>query len=240
MPLVAIRTTTGEEIESFSFAEHEWKEMKKAPLGTYSIYGFNWPAIPKTSIKGLQFFAAAPGCPIKTSQGESHEHLSAKIAITKAIRNLGLHAQPEFSGRTPEGEEWRADVYSESTSKPTAFEIQISPQTLDVYKSRSHKYETANVDSLWFVSERKFSTLVKAIFLERYRREGIKHYGRPFLPEIKAVPLLIVSEEQKIKFSVRVFPYDKPYENIPLEQFIDGFFQGRLILTENGWKWKAV
>lgn len=240
MPLVAIRTITGEEIESFSFAEHEWKEMKKAPLGTYSIYGFNWPAIPKTSIKGLQFFAAAPGCPIKTSQGESHEHLSAKIAITKAIRNLGLHAQPEFSGRTPEGDEWRADVYSESTSMPTAFEIQISPQTLDEYKSRSHKYKTSNVDCLWFVPEKKFITLTRAIFNDRFQREGIKLYGHPFLPEIKVVTLLTLNEEHRIKFFVRVFPEGKPCECIPLETFIEGYFQERLILTENGWKWRIA
>lgn len=241
MSLIAIRTSDGEEIESFSFSESEWNMMKGAPVGTYSMYGYDWPVIPKTSIKGLQFFAAAPGCPHEPSKGESHEHLSAKIALTKAIRALGYHAQPEFSGKTPQGEEWRADVYSNSTQEPTAFEIQFSPQTLDEYKDRSLRYKKANVQSLWFVVDKKFMTLTKAIFQDRYRREGIKLYGYPFLPEIRVVPLLVTSDDnQHLTFSIKVFPENGGAKDITLEQFIEGFFQGRFVLMDNGWKWLSI
>lgn len=238
MSLIAIRKSDGEEIESFSFSESEWKEIKGAPVGTYSMYGYDWPVIPKTSIKGLQFFAAAPGCPHESSKGESHEHQSAKIALTKAIRALGFHAQPEFSGKTPQGEEWRADVYSNSTQEPTAFEIQFSPQTLDEYKERSERYKRANVQSLWFVDGKRLITLTKAILHDNNRREGSQ---KPFLQEIRVVPLLVASEDnQHLKFKIRVFPENFGSQDITIEQFIEGFFQERLIFTEQGWKWRSV
>ena len=92
----------------------------------------------------------------KISKEESDEKLEnnynhdlIKHSIFQSCINLGFKATEELSGK-----DWRADVFAEVNNKKFAFEIQLSPQTLDKTLKRQKKYIRDNIIGCWlFVKE---------------------------------------------------------------------------------------
>lgn len=58
-------------------------------------------------MRGLQFFAAAPGMAGATAP-ESVEHQIAKIKLVLGMRAAGHKAKAEQPGATPLGDQWQA------------------------------------------------------------------------------------------------------------------------------------
>jgi len=149
---IAINDKTGERIEAFSVSVEEWKMHCLAQRGTLVTPVSSWPAVPKTSINGLRFFAHHPGYSGLLPKPESYAHTRLKIDVVKAARALGYHAEVEVCGRDPEGAEWRADVLVTSPKgKRTAFEIQLSSQHLRDFCFRTQRYRRSSVECYWII-----------------------------------------------------------------------------------------
>lgn len=237
MPLIAIRVRDGAEIESFSVNEVEWKSMKKEPIGSYIMRGSEWPAILKRSIRGLHFFAHAPGFKGVKPEPESIEHLQAKAIIAKSLRAAGYAAIVEKQGVSQDNEAWQADVFCETKSVRIAFEIQLSQQTLDEYLSRSFRYQKSGVQCIWLVRcPGHFKALGKAITYKLHDE------GKPYLnrraeiSELAAVGLEFQKGDEA-SMKVIVFPPGIFPRRIALADFAVGILSGKMEYTENGWQW---
>lgn len=98
MPLVAYRATTGEEIEAFSVEPAQWDRLRKEPLGAFLMAGTDWPAVLKRSIRGVQFFAHAPGYTGPKPEPESEHHRQAKIAVAKYASGEHMLTRSQHAG----------------------------------------------------------------------------------------------------------------------------------------------
>jgi len=66
-------------------------------------------AVPKVSRLGTRFFAHPPGhAPAGAKESDLHLYLKSQCLI--GARAAGWDALPEQSGKTPNGQEWRADI----------------------------------------------------------------------------------------------------------------------------------
>lgn len=105
----------------------------------------------QSSATGLRFFAhtnVVPECP---SQGESARHLHLKNAFARAFRTAGWVAQLEVAG-----EGWRADVLvTAPTGQQVAFEVQLSPITLDEVQERQRRHQASALHTVWVVSGKR-------------------------------------------------------------------------------------
>lgn len=151
MALLAYRADTGEEVESFSTPADTWMTWRAWPLGTFVIgRERRVPAVLKRSIRGLQFFAAAPGYGGVTAP-ESIEHQMAKVFLVRGLRAAGFDARVEHPGRTPSGEEWQADVFVQTPTHRIAIEVQLARQHWDDYRHRTARYAASGVNTIWLV-----------------------------------------------------------------------------------------
>lgn len=245
MALIAQRAATGEEVESFSISQEDWREIKRQPLGTFLICGTDWAAVPKTSSTGLQFFAYAPGYVGSKPEPESHEHCLTKISIVRALRAAGFMAKVEYRWQGAPGESWQADAYAELGQSKYAFEVQFSSQTLETFEERTARYGRAGVQCVWLVPFGKRNDfLIKAIVRQRKEvglpertSDGLLSYA---LPNI-AHQILIVGEGQPPladDLKVVVFPASlKRGLPIPLSEWAVGVIQGRLRYDDHRWLW---
>ncbi len=237
MPLIAIRVKDGAEVEGFSMSEANWKAFKKEPVGSYVMRGSMWPAIPKRSIRGLKFFAHAPGFTGVKPEPESIEHLQAKAIIAKALRAAGYTTTVEKQGISHDNEAWQADVFCETQAGGIAFEIQLSQQTLEDYLSRTHRYQKSGVQCMWLVRcPRHYKALGKAITYKLYEEGKTYRNRRPEIPELTAVGLEFEKgNEATMKFIV--FPQQILPERIALADFAVGILDGKMNYADRGWEW---
>src|SRR5918997_4386648 len=110
-------------------------------------------AIPKVSRLGTRFFAHPPG---DASQGarESDVHLYLKAQCLIGARAAGWEALPEQSGKTPGGQDWRADVLCRRPggSWCVGFEAQVQLQGEEAYRQRQERYASSGLRTLWLVA----------------------------------------------------------------------------------------
>lgn len=238
MTLIAIRADDGLEVESFSVPTAEWDTMRRLPLGTFKMIGSAWPAVLKRSIRGMQFFAHAPGFPGTKPEPESEQHAWAKIAIAKALRAAGHTAWVEHSGTSPSGESWQADVLCKTQEQVIAFEVQLAQQTLDAYETRSARYADSGVKCVWLVrAPTHYGTLGKAIYY-RLHQQGIIPAARPALPHLAALPLDLGEAKAAPPEEMRVVVFPKgSHQRITIEEFAVGITAGKLIFSEMEWQW---
>lgn len=237
MPLIAIRVRDGAEIESFSVREDEWKTMKKEPIGSYIMRGSEWPAILKRSIRGLHFFAHAPGFKGAKPEPESMEHLQAKAIIAKALRAAGYTAVVEKPGISKNGEAWQADVFCETASGDIAFEIQLSQQTLEDYLTRTFRYQQSGVKCIWLVrSPGHFKALSKALVYKLHDEGKPWQNSRAHISDLAATGLEF-EKGNEAAMKVIVFPPQIFPERIALADFAIGILDGKLKYAERGWQW---
>ncbi|HMC87865.1 MAG TPA: hypothetical protein VKI61_20225 [Chitinophagaceae bacterium] len=72
------------------------------------------------------------------------KHDRIQREIVSAFRNIGVEAKQEYAGKG-----WRADVYVPNNDQPTAFEIQLSPQSLLRTIERQSKYIRDGIIGCW-------------------------------------------------------------------------------------------
>ncbi len=71
-----------------------------------------------------------------------HDRIQNEIIST--CYDLGINAIQEYRGNG-----WRADIYVPNSDRPIAFEIQISPQSLNKTLERQAKYMRDNINCCW-------------------------------------------------------------------------------------------
>lgn len=240
MTLIAIRADDDLEVESFSVPAAEWDMMQRLPLGTFKMIGSAWPAVLKRSIRGMQFFAHAPGFPGTKPEPESEHHAWAKIAIAKALRAAGHNAWVERSGTSLRGETWQADVLCQTKEQLIAFEVQLAQQTLNAYEARSARYADSGVNCVWLVrAPAHYSTLAKAIYY-RLQQQGMIPSVRPALSHLAALPLDLGASKavQPEDMRVVVFP-EGSHQPITVADFAVGMASRKLIFSDQQWQWRT-
>lgn len=175
MGQLAYNAATGDVAEAFSATDAAWESICEAPLGTWLMPRTAWPAVPKTSIRGLRFFAHAPGFTGQLPSPESYAHTRLKIDVVKAARALGFRAELEAWGNDGAGAEWVADVlvFLRDGTR-IAFEIQLSSQHLDNFLARTERYRRSGIRCCWIMAEKPVAwRLTKALSYKnsQYRRE---------------------------------------------------------------------
>jgi competence protein CoiA len=240
MSLLAYRASDKAEIEAFSIDAARWNDMRSEPSGTYLMIGTNWPAVLKCSIRGVQFFAHAPGCATEMPEPESELHLLAKIVIARALRKAGFTVWVERPGTTPNGEPWQADVLCETEDGFIAIEIQLAQQTLADYEARTARYQRSGVKCVWLVrAPQPYSALSKAIYYRACHGNSLPF--RPSLSHLAALPLEVGDAKSFSIENVKVvvFPGGRPLR-IPLEECALGLVNGELVFTSQEWRWRAT
>ncbi len=155
MGQIAYVADTGMILEAFSLSNDEWDKLCSAPIGTLVMPRTNWPAIPKTSIRGLRFFAHHSGYPDKLPKPKSYAHIRLQIDIVKAARELGFQANLEVYEPNANTPNWIADVLvADKNGRSVAFEVQLSSQHLDDFIERTSRYKKSNIDVCWLISEK--------------------------------------------------------------------------------------
>jgi hypothetical protein len=238
LALIAIRASDGAEIESFSVPSKEWRAMREQARGTFLMMGTQWPAVLKRSIRGVQFFAHAPGFQGSKPEPESERHQLAKITIAKALRAAGYTAWVERPGTSPDGEPWQADVLCQADARMIAFEVQLAHQTLEEYEARNARYTRSGVTCVWLVlAPKQYGTLAKAIYY-RLRSQGATLAARSSLPHLAALPLeLSPSSERAEDMQMVVFP-EGAHRRIGMTEFVVGVAGARLVFAANEWRWR--
>lgn len=246
MSLIAYRASDGVEVESFSIDQKEWDLMRAEPKGAFLMFGTDWPAVLKRSIRGLQHFAHASGFPGQLPTPESEEHQYAKIAVVRGLRSAGFQAWVERGGTAPDGGEWVADVLCRDQERLIAFEVQLAAQTLEEYEQRTSKYLQAGIKCVWIAKSTRYATLMSALAYKA-QREGteISRPGGiliiPGLAHMPAVPLKVPEKKDLSDQSllVVVFQDDKP-AHLTIGDFAVGVMRGALVFTsERQWRWKG-
>jgi competence protein CoiA len=151
MPLVAM--LDGERLESFRSTAEEWTALRASYRGRQLLMTCGSAGIPKTSSRGIKFFAhkAKGDCAIHVGAPESAEHLQTKALLAEAARRAGWTATVEYVG--PRGD-WVADVLIERGGTRIALEAQWSAQTADEFNARTARYVAAGIQCRWFLGPR--------------------------------------------------------------------------------------
>lgn len=220
----------GQEVDAESFQADAWEGLKASyKLGSYVMPCCKAPAVLKTSINGLQFFShLSEEC---TTAPETIWHRNAKKSMIDAINALGIEAQDEASGVTPNGQKWRADVFFEYGSHRFAIELQHTPQTLSEFMRRQQRYVDSGIKSYWVVRVEVFRRLQKATIRQHLKRfhngkfpeNGI---GTGAIPELP-VAILLPDFESPMQFG--------ELKHSTVTDWIQALLSGRFVYSQGSW-----
>lgn len=164
MPLRAVHDSGS--VQAFEMDAVQWQELK----ANYRQLELRMPccgkpAIPKTSRLGTYFFAHQQkgDC---ISVPESAEHLYCKNLAAQAALEAGWHVTTEFSGSTPAGDKWEADIYCTKGTAKIALEIQLSPQDRFETQRRQDRYEASGVRCAWIFGPKGLSGVSENYFTQ--------------------------------------------------------------------------
>lgn len=240
MGQLAYCSGTGEMVEAFSTSDTGWEKLCAAPRGTLLMPRSGWPAVPKTSIRGLRFFAHHPGYTGILPKPESYAHTRLKIDIVKAARALGFKAELEATGSAPDGAEWIADVL---VTKPdgdrVAFEVQLSSQHLRDFRLRTERYRRSKVDCCWVVSnkpvDRRLSKALVQENMDFYREHG------EFQSDTEELILFGVPLDDKNSYPPETpqfrFSRGLQMRKMSVQEAIQGTLQGAPLWRRPRWHW---
>ena len=154
-------TRNGQPVDAGVISTTAWELMKQTTkLGDFVLPCCSAPAVLKTSINGVPFFAhLSDEC---ATAPETKWHKAGKAAVLAALDSLGIHSQEEAPGQTPSGARWEADVLFTSNGRTIAIELQRSYQHLREYVRRQQRYTESGVECYWLVRLEPYRTLVKA------------------------------------------------------------------------------
>jgi len=170
-------TRSGAPVDASTFTLIQWEALKKtAQLGDYVMTCCKAPAVLKTSINGLPFFAhLSDEC---ATAPETVWHHAGKAAVLAGLASLGIEGNDEVPGQSPTGEKWEADVLFKASDRTIAIELQRSYQHLRDFTRRQERYAEPGVECYWLVRKETFITLAKATSRLLLKRD----YGNVFPP----------------------------------------------------------
>jgi competence protein CoiA len=208
-------------VDVIDFALSEWEALKQsAQLGDFILPCCQAPAVLKTSIRGLPFFAhLTDEC---ATAPETKWHKDGKTAVLAALHRLGIEGRDEVPGKTAAGEKWKADVLFTYNGRTIAIELQRSYQHLREFIRRQERYKASGMECYWLVRHETLITLVKAtgsLLLKRdyENRMPVDGIGSGLLPELP-VSMLDTESEQQINFGGGEFA--------TVQTWLDGILNG--------------
>lgn len=205
-----------QDIYSYNLSNQEWETLRLENKTTHCLHSHCCHAevVLKVSPLGTRYFAHKRKGKCTTAP-ESKEHIEAKKQIVEGIQRTDWIAQSEQDGKTPEGNEWTADVLATKDSKQIAFEVQWSRQDTQETKRRQDRYQASKVRCLWFFKQHDFIS-------------------------DKSIPAFQIRIDQNQVFQVylpsRKYRADKAKKEaecwlppIPIQGFVEGCLTGRLV-----------
>ena len=196
-------TRTGRPVDASSIAMGEWEALKAtSPLGEFVMPCCGAPAVLKTSINGLPFFAhMADEC---ATAPETKWHKAGKTAVLAALAGMGIEGRVEVPGSAPGGGDWKADVFFSVPGRTVVIELQRSYQHLRDFMRRQARYSDSGVSCFWLVRFENYVPLAKATSRELLKREFNNVFppggiGAGMLSELP-VAVLDTEAEQQVKF----------------------------------------
>jgi competence CoiA-like predicted nuclease len=133
-------THDGRPLDAATFASGDWETLKQAAqVGDFVMPCCRAPAVLKTSINGLPFFAhLSHEC---ATAPETKWHKAGKVAVLAALNGLGIEGREEVSGRSSTGDKWEADTLFLADGRTIVVELQRSYQHLRDYIRRQERYK---------------------------------------------------------------------------------------------------
>ena len=163
----------------------QWQELKATyKTGDLLMDCCKAPAVLKTSVRGLRFFAHLQDeC---TTAPETVWHQEGKEVILDGLAMLGIDGASEVRGGTI-GDEWQADTLFEVDERKIAIELQRSYQSVEDYMRRQERYRRHQIECFWLTRRENVSSIVKTTGRMRMKRE----WGGKFPPGRKSFAPLI-------------------------------------------------
>src|SRR5215218_2613444 len=122
MPLLAY-TQSGEPLVAPLMSDAEWERLRSSTERDAWMPESRRRAVPKVSRLGTRFFAHPPRhAPEGGRESDLHLYLKAQCLI--GARAAGWDALPEQSGKTPDGQDWRADVLCRRPGQPWSIALE--------------------------------------------------------------------------------------------------------------------
>jgi len=140
-------TRDGRPVDTTLISPEEWEALKKtAQLGDFVMPCCQAPAVLKTSINGLPFFAhLSDEC---DTAPETVWHRAGKASVMAALASMGIECRDEVPGKSPSGGKWKADVLFTVNGRTIAIELQRSYQNVRIFIGRQERYAASGV-ALW-------------------------------------------------------------------------------------------
>lgn len=213
-------------VDAAAIPSRDWEALKQvSQLGDFVMPCCEAPAVLKTSINGLAFFAhISDEC---ATAPETKWHKAGKTAVLAALCGLGIEGHEEAPGRAPSGDKWEADVLFSVGDRTVVIELQRSYQHLRDYTRRQERYMASAVECYWLVPTESFLTLGKATSRLLLRREFDNVFpsggiGTGMLLELP-VAMLDTESEQRVIFGEGKYATVKTW----LEGLLKGTYQYR-------------
>lgn len=171
-------TRNGEPVSAEVIPIRDWEALKLvAQLGDFVMPCCKAPAVLKTSINGVPFFAHLSNeC---ATAPETTWHKAGKALVLASLMGMSIEAREEVPGRSPTGSKWEADVLFSLNRRTVVVELQSSYQHLRDYIRRQDRYRASGVECYWLVRHETFLTLGKATSRLLLKRD----YGNVFPPD---------------------------------------------------------
>lgn len=196
-------TREGIPVNAATIPSAHWEALKQnLNLGDFVMACCQAPAVLKTSINGLQFFAHTSNeC---ATAPETVWHKNGKVAVLAGLASLGIEGRDEVTGQSPTGSQWKADVLFSFHGRTIAIELQRSYQNLRDFMRRHERYAESSVECYWLMRKEQFITLTKAtgrLHCKRYYGNKLPDtgIGTGSLPELP-VAMLETENELLVNF----------------------------------------
>lgn len=113
-------THDGKPVDAASISSDEWERLKQAArLGDFVMPCCKAPAVLKTSINGLPFFAhLSDEC---STAPETKWHKSGKAVVMAALTGMGIENRDEVPGRSPSGGKLTCSFQSKAAPLPLSY-----------------------------------------------------------------------------------------------------------------------
>lgn len=213
MPLRAIQPD-GTDVCASDLDEADWARVRdsiRRQRESWRLPCCDSQVVAKTSILGTRFFAHA-GRDACEWGSETEHHIRLKALAVQVARRHGWHAATEVTGRTPDGDAWKADVLATRGRTRVAIEVQWSSQTNEDLRKRQERYVRTDVRALWLIRPAGFPVS------EEIPAAALREVGRGnYEARIPAVSGASMRRE-----------CDWAYRGISAEALLDAAFAGRL------------
>jgi hypothetical protein len=225
-----VQMIDGKPIYPESFSNLEWQTLKNSyQVGDFLMPCCRVPAIPKTSINGVKFFAhQSDEC---ATAPESQWHVATKNHLIKMLNIFGATPRLEQSIQGVHAR-MKSDVYFTWEARSIAIEVQHSYQTLDEYMRRQQRYHAEGIENYWLLYHPRYQTLAKSLGRFRLNRDfGGKFPPNGFFPAISELPIAVFSPDAE---GGRIT--GAAHLNVSLAEWLAAIINKTFICSEGAWK----